>query len=159
MSGDFNINLLNPNNLTYVNTFVHSMMKFGLIPLITIPTKVNPENHITRFSILDHIWVSECTVNQRSFVFPLNITDHFPVGSLLRFPFNFTFSKQRHQFRALCERGRHTFSLLVSIINVQMIQGNINLTFNNYMTDVFRCYNIAFPIKLHLENDKQPALG
>ena len=38
-----------------------------------------------------------------------------------------------------------------------MIQGNFNLTFNNYMTDVFRCCNNAFPIKLHLENDKQPA--
>ena len=157
LAGDFNINLLNPNNLIYVNTFVHSMLEFGLTPLITLPTKVNLENHITRFSILDHIWVSECIVNLRSFIFPLNITDHFPVGALLKFPFNFNFSKQRYQCRTLCGRGRHTFSLLFSNINVQMIQGNYNLTFNNYVADVFRCYNTAFPIKLRLENAKHPA--
>ena len=157
LAGDFNINLLNPNNFIYVNTFVNSMLEFGLTPLITLPTKVNLENLITRFAILDHIWVSEYIINQRSLVFPINITDHFPVGALLKFPFDFTFSKHRYQYRTLCERGRHTFGLLFSNINVQVAQGNFNLTFNNYLADVFRCYNAAFPIKSRLENAKQPA--
>ena len=39
--------------------FINNMFECNLRPLITKPTKVNLENPITRFSILDQIWVTE----------------------------------------------------------------------------------------------------
>ena len=157
MAGDLNINLLNPNNLVYVNTFISSMFEFGLIPAITVPTKVNVANLITRFSILDQIWMSYSLVNHQSFVLPLDITDHFPVGVFLKFPFNISTNNLKCQYRVLCQRGKNTFSLLLSNIGVQRIQGNFNLTYNNYWTRVFECYNIAFPTKKSSLKAKHPA--
>ena len=50
LAGDLNINLLNPHNMVYVNTFVNMMFELGLNPIITAPTKVNVDNSVTRFS-------------------------------------------------------------------------------------------------------------
>ena len=157
MAGDLNINLFNPGNLVYVSTFINSMFEFGLMPAITLPTKVNVANPTTRFALLDQIWISNCLVNRQSFVLPLDITDHYPVGVFLSFPFNISFIDLRCQNRVLCNRGKRTFSLLLSNINVQRIQGNFRLTYDNYWTRVFECYNIAFPIKTSSVKAKHPA--
>ena len=148
VAGDLNINLLNPNNFVYVGSLVNSMLELGLTPIITVPTKVNLENPITRFSIIDHIWVSQHIVNQQSFVFPLGITDQFPVGALLRFPFDFICNVQRCRCRPFNARGKITFNLLLPNLDVRTIIGNFNLTFNNFLENVFNCYDVAFPIML-----------
>ena len=113
VAGDLNVNLLNPNNFVYFGSLVNSMLALGLTPIIAVPTKVNLANPITRFSIIDHIWVSKHIVNQQSFVFPLGITDHFPVGALLRFPFDFNHDIQRYRCRPFNVRGKITFNLLL----------------------------------------------
>ena len=157
LAGDMNINLLNTNNLVYVNNFVSSMFEFGLIPVITAPTKINTGNHITRFTILDHIWVSDWLINQESFIFPLDITDHFPACAILRFPFNIFFKEQKCKFRSLGQRGKLTFSLLLSNIKVIKVVGNFNLTYDNYWSKVLECYNAAFPVKEYSIKAKGPA--
>ena len=58
VAGDLNFNLLNPNNFMHVGSLVNSMLELGLTPIITVPTNINLANPITRFSIIDHIWVS-----------------------------------------------------------------------------------------------------
>ena len=45
--GDFNLNLFNPLKLRYITDFVENMYELSLFPVITIPTKYNPENLIT----------------------------------------------------------------------------------------------------------------
>ena len=62
--GDFNLNLLNPLRLNYINSFIDSMLEAGLYPGVTISTKFNVENIITRFAILDQIWAFESIHNQ-----------------------------------------------------------------------------------------------
>ena len=157
LAGDVNINLLNQNNLAYVNNFISSMFEFGLNPVITAPTKINIGNYITRFTILDHIWVSDCLINLQSFIFPVDLTDHFPVSAFLRLTFNTSLEEQRCRFRVLCQRGKVTFSLLLSNIRIHKIQGNFNLTYNNYWNKVLDCYNAAFPVKECSAKDKHPA--
>ena len=49
-------------------------------PLITRITKINLENPITRFLILDQIWVSDGLTGIQPFIIPINITDYFPVS-------------------------------------------------------------------------------
>ena len=157
LAGDFNINLLNPGNLVYVNTFLNSMFELGFNPVITAPTKVNVYNPITRFSILDHIWVSQSIINLQSFIFPIDITDHFPVCTFLRFPFNFSFKTQRQSYRSFSQRGKQTFQLLLSNVNIQVFYGNFNLTYGNYVTRIMDYYNNAFPIKMSLQKTNHPA--
>ena len=59
VAGDFNVNLLNPRNCVYVDVYIENLFELGLRPLVILPTKVNIENIITHFSIIDHIWVSD----------------------------------------------------------------------------------------------------
>ena len=78
--GDFNLNLLNPLKLGYITEFINNMLEIGMYPLIGIPTKYNPDNIITKYSILDHIWTNVPSLIPSSYVIPLEITDHFPVA-------------------------------------------------------------------------------
>ena len=146
VAGDFNVNLLNPNRLVYVDSFILSMLELGLRPIINIPTKFNLANHITRFSILDQIWVTQCIVNQKSFVLPLDITDHFPVGAILDLPFNVINNIKKHVCSPFKEQGKLTFSLLISNLNINELVGDFNFVFNQFFTNIFQSYEIAFPI-------------
>ena len=80
ISGDINLNLLNPYNLSYVSSFINGMLELGLIPTINISTKVNIDNMVTRYSIIDQFWVSSNLDISNACVIPLDLTDHFPVG-------------------------------------------------------------------------------
>ena len=157
LAGDLNINLFNPSNMVYVHTFTNTMFELGLSPVITGPTKVNTESHITRFSLIDHIWISSGIMNVISCIFPLDITDHYPVYAFIRFPFAYACENQGQYFRKLCQRGKLTFSLLFSNISVDIIQDNLNLSYDNYISKIFDCYNTAFPIKKSTVKGKNPA--
>ena len=77
--GDFNLNLFNPLKLRYITDFVENMYELSLFPVITIPTKYNPENLITKYSLIDQIWTNIPNKVTTSGVIPVEITDHFPV--------------------------------------------------------------------------------
>ena len=142
MGGDVNLDLLNPNNYGFIDIYTQNMFEIGMTPLITLPTKVNLENPITRFSILDQIGVTSGLDGHHNFVIPLDITDHFPVGAL------FSLDVQLNQLffkRPLLPKGRETFTTLLSTIQmgVRRESGDI---FDNYFKKIFECYNIAFPL-------------
>ena len=79
---------------------------------------------------------------------PLDITDYFPVGAILRFPFNVISNIQNHVCRHFNEQGKFTFSLLISNLDVNEFVGGFNLNFNQFYTSVFKFYEIAFPTLL-----------
>ena len=51
--GDFNINLLNPLNLRPVKESIGNMLSFNQFPVINIPAKININNPITKYSIIE----------------------------------------------------------------------------------------------------------
>ena len=58
IAGDVNKNLLNPSNHVFVDMYIRNLFEVGMKPLVTLPTKVNLQNPITRFSVIDHVWIS-----------------------------------------------------------------------------------------------------
>ena len=74
--GDFNLNLLNLLKLTYITEFI-DMLVLGLYPLIGMPAKYNPNNEITKYSILDHVWTNVPARDLSSYVIPIEIADHY----------------------------------------------------------------------------------
>ena len=157
VSGDFNLNLLNPNNYVYVDTFINNLFEHGMVPLITIPTKVNIENRITKFSILDQIWVSQDLQSQQGFAIPIGLTDHFPVGASLKLPFCPDPIELSYRCRPLLERGKVTFITLISNMSPNVIDRNFISTYDNYVVRLFECYNIAFPVVVRAIKSKHPA--
>ena len=79
--GDFNLNLFNPLKLRYISDFIDSMLELGMIPVITIPTKYNPDKPVTKFFLIDQIWTNIPGKVINPFVIPCGLTDHFPASA------------------------------------------------------------------------------
>ena len=80
VAGDFNLNLFNPNNFSYIDMFINNMFELNMLPAVTRPTRITRVNQIVPYSLLDQIWMATGTDQTRLFVVPVNITDHFPVS-------------------------------------------------------------------------------
>lgn len=79
ISGDFNINLYNPRKLNPIDRFVYAMAGFNFFPIVNKPTRIDVNNPITKFSLLDHLWVNRCSGDVRlTTVIDCAITDHLP---------------------------------------------------------------------------------
>ena len=147
IAGDININLLNYSNHVYVDMYTRNLFELGMKPLVTIPTKVNVENRITRFSIIDHIWVSNGLQSDQTFIIPIDITDHFPVICFISLPSLLVPRVITAKQRRLTPRGKEIFRMLLSNIHVNTTHMDINTAYNDYFDKVFDGYNMAFPIK------------
>ena len=150
--GDFNVNLLNPRNCVYVDMYIENLFELGLRPLVILPTKVNIENIITRFSIIDHIWVSDELRGDQTLVIPISTTDHFLVVSVISAGFQLVsdVSSRRH----LVGRVREAFRIFLSNIHVNMSGSDINTICDEYFTKVLESYNKAFPIENYTKKSK-----
>ena len=145
VAGDINLNLLNPKNNFYTDLFISNLFEFNLRPLITKPTKVNLDNPITRYSILDQIWVSEGLSSSSSYIVPLGITDHFPVCAIVSSVLTNTIPTTVKK-RPLTARGKETFSILLSNIHIAETAGDMNFIYSTYHKEVFKVYETAFPL-------------
>ena len=145
ISGDMNMNLLNPSNQYYINMYINNLFESNMRPLITKPTKVNLDNPITRFSVLDQVWVSKELTSTQSFIIPIGISDHFPICILI---YNFAMNSPPTMVkkRKISERGKETFQILLSNIQVLTNGEDMNNIYQNYHKQVFQIYNSAFPL-------------
>ena len=100
------------------NMYIENLFELGLRPLVILPTKVNIGNIITRFSIIDHIWVSDELRGDQTLVIPISMTDHFPVVSVISAGFQFVSGVSSR--RRLVGRGREAFRIFLSNIHVNM---------------------------------------
>lgn len=151
VGGDMNLNLLNPYNFGYINYFIHGMFELGLVPVINIPTKVNNENNVTKFSIIDQFWVNNTLNVQKACVIPVDLTDHFPVGLSVGLHSSGVLFEARSSGRPLTDGGRVLFRVLLSNMIVNIFD-NHNLFMLNYMESLMNLYNTAFPCKQSKEN-------
>ena len=74
------------------------MFELNLIPAINIPTKVNVENLVTQYSIIDQFWVSSTIDIANACVIPTDLTDHFLVGLTVNLGFQSLRDKPTHMY-------------------------------------------------------------
>ena len=144
IAGDMNLNLLNPTNQIYIQMYIDNLFECNMRPCITKPTKVNLDNPITRFAVLDHIWISKDISSTQSFVFPINITDHFPVCMVISSPIK-SQTSNTVKLRIFSARGKERFSVLLSNIQVQINAEDMNHMYENYYKQVFEAYSFSYP--------------
>ena len=154
VAGDMNLNLLNPGNQIYIDMYLNNLFECNMRPLITKPTKVNLDNPITRFSVIDQIWVSKDLSSTKSFVFPINITDHFPVCTIISSLIN-NQKKITVNQRMFSARGREMLRVLLTNIQVQVNAENMNQIYENYYKQVFEAYSLSFPLVLKTMKSKE----
>ena len=147
LAGDINLNLLNPYNFRYINNFIHGMFELGFVPAINIPTKVNKENNVTKYSIIDQFWVNSILNIKNACVIPVDLTDHFPVGLSIDLHSSGQQSVAQSNSRPLTNRGRVLFRVLLSNMSIDNVFGNHNTFMGNYLEALMKLYDTAFPLK------------
>ena len=148
--GDFNLNLFNPLRLSYIKDFIDGMLECGMLPAITIPTKINPGNTITRYTLIDQIWTNISNKVTDSFVIPTEIADHFPVSA--SFNLNSTQNVNILTKRNFNHANNINFSAYLSDINVE-VMGDMNLTFDTYFMNVYEAYDVSYPLITQIVRD------
>ena len=156
IAGDMNMNLLNPGNQNYIHKYINNLFECNMKPLITKPTKVNLDNPITRFSVLDQVWVSKELTSAESYIIPIAITDHYPICAVIH---GFTMSSPPTTVkkRFFSERGKETLKILLSNLEVYIYGEDMNKIFENYHKQVLSIYELAFPIQTKILKTKQAA--
>ena len=150
--GDYNLNLLNPLNYGFIMEFVANMLEIGLYPIVNISTKYNHENEATKYSILNQVWTTMPNKVSNVCVLPYEITDHFPVFTA----FNFCASLNNPSTLKKCafnNRNNGIFTRLLLTIAITLVNGDMNLSFCNYFSQLWDIYERAFPLTPLKSND------
>ena len=142
--GDFNLNLFNPLRLRYIKDFIDGMLECGMLPVITIPTKINPGNVITRYSLIDQIWTNITNKVTNTFVIPTEIADHFPVST--SFSLGNALNNAILTKRVFNHENNVTFSSRLTNLNPEEMNGDMNLTFDTYFMNIYEAYNVSYPL-------------
>jgi hypothetical protein len=146
--GDLNINLFNPLSLPSVANFYNGMLGLGFFPVITVPTRFSPDNSITKFSLLDHIW-SNCILgcNHRSGAIDYEITDHLPVFYIFSAgPSNI---ERRITYRSYATRNVAKFVEGVASVDFDSFTNveSIDRSFSSFIDCMLRIFKKSFPLK------------
>ena len=147
--GDFNINLYNPLNLRYISQFVNNILSYNYFPIINIATKINENNPITKYSLIDHLWSNfKKGYNHTSGVIDYLISDHLPIFYFFSNSYNFI-SEQTLKFRPMSNFNTQNFITSISNIDFSPIYSsdNPNDAFSSFYDVLFQTFNSAFPIK------------
>ena len=73
--GDFNINIQKFNRTNAAQNYINLIVSNGAIPIITKPARVTPESS----SIIDHIITNDSNHQIKSFIFEVDVSDHYPI--------------------------------------------------------------------------------
>ena len=136
--------------------YINNLFECNMRPCITKPTKVNLDNPITRFAVLDQIWISKDISSTHSFVFPVNITDHFPVCMVISNPLR-NQTSNTVKVRLFSARGKEMLRVLLSNIQVQVDGEDMSHIYEKYHKQVFEAYKLSFPLVSKTIKTKQAA--
>ena len=144
LAGDMNLNLFNPLKLNYINHFTNCLLELGLLPLINIPTNYNPQNLITRFSLVDQFWVSSSLQSVDAYVVPIEIEDHFPAAIALAL--NTSTVGMNKKMRVFKHSNNLRFTRLLADLTPVIVDENMDSTFEAYNAELFGIYDNSYPI-------------
>ena len=140
LAGDFNINVFNPLNLDSINGFIQTMMGNNFMMYITRATKHNPNNSITEYAFIDHIWCNFRPIDMKTGVILTHITDHFSI--FIDFKTKVNKLIEKINFRDFSDRNKRIFIDRVNQLNFYIdnrTRAHLNSSFNSF-------YNIFFEI-------------
>ena len=75
LTGDFNINILNHKNHKETGRYIDTLLSNGLLPLITLPTRISNKSA----TIIDHISTNIKDDSYDAGIILADISDHFPI--------------------------------------------------------------------------------
>ena len=145
--GDFNLNLYNPLNLSSVDSFINVMYSYSLFPVVTLPAKFNPDNPVTKFSLIDQIWTN-FTIGDKHKCGIINypISDHLPIFYI--FSCHMTLVKKTVRYRLVNDVNKIDFINQINEANFEIDESQCpDNEFTEFYNKLYDIYNNSFPIK------------
>ena len=145
--GDFNIDLLSYNVNNNTRQFVDQMSSMSLFPLINQPTRITNQCH----SIIDNIYTNSINEDIVSGVIIADISDHFPIFSILQKDIHKKETEQLFYLRANSEENICKLNCLLALESWHLVFGanNVNDSYNAFIDIFMRYYNHCCPMKEH----------
>ena len=154
ITGDLNLCLLDENFSPAVSEFIALMRSFHFHPLITKPTRIN---HDGKLSVLDHIWTNT-NLSLSSGIFAADITDHFPVFSILNKQPNSSSELIKIKFRDMSERNISNFNNAIKnteLDNATNETPDINKRTSDFLNKLNTIYERCIPLKTKVISQKR----
>ena len=154
--GDFNINLLEINTDPIVSEFMDAMFSNGLINTIDKPTRITEYSA----SLIDNIFISNSLL-YNSGIFAVDLTDHFPVFTVIKNIFRRTESSKIIKYRQINEASLEIMKNSLSFYNFDEIMNAYDIDYAiEKLNDIIMSeYNVHCPIvtrKLTNKDCKKP---
>jgi hypothetical protein len=110
VSGDFNLDLLKLHNRLTSANFIQKMLSYGLMPKITLPTRIGTHSA----TLIDNIFCkfTKNTINTDSGIIYSSISDHFPVFLSLDGVSKKSSSPHRPKFINICKLTESNLSAM-----------------------------------------------
>ena len=141
LMGDFNRNMLNPDNQT--NAFVDKFFSFGFFPLINKSTRIS-----TAATLIDNIWTNILKYVTKSAIVVDLIADHFGVIQSTTFTNCFVQKIPCTQIRFFSNKNVKKFLNQLQNISWEEIYGDRDPdhAFNKLFCKIQSCFNESFPL-------------
>ena len=147
--GDLNLNLYNPLRLRFIDDFVNCLLSKSFFPVINLPTRINENNVLTKFSLIDQIWTNfKAGTDHVSGVVQTSITDHYPIYYM------FKTNLRQNLKKVISFRVLNDNTILRFVENVKnfafeniIVNNDINLDFKCFIDKLYNIYNHYVPIK------------
>ena len=146
--GDLNLNLFNPNNVRCIKDFIDGMQGFNLFPVLTLPSMINENNLVNKYSLIDQIWSNFYEGTKHiSGVIDYLITDH--LSNFYMFCNNLLLPSKSIRFRLMKPGNIDNFKSVIQRTNFFDIYefNDPDIAFTTFYNRIFDIYNSAFPIK------------
>ena len=143
--GDFNNDLLNYNVNNNKKIFVDQMFSMSLFPLINKPTRITNQCH----SIIDNIYTNSINEDIISGVIIADISDLFPIFSILQKDIHKKETEQFFILRANSEENICKLNCLLALESWHLVFGanDVNDSYNAFIDIFMRHYNHCCPMR------------
>ena len=146
ITGDFNFDLLKMSTHSATSNFYNKTTSSLLVPLITLPTKINNKNN----TLIDNIFTNRFNPDTISRNITVNISDHLPSFMITpRTNQNHLPKKHNIYTRDLKNFDRENFiaDLLAIDWNSTIVEDDVNLSFNQFLESVNKIIDKYIPQK------------
>jgi len=154
LMGDFNINLLNHDNHAGASNYLNTLLNFGQLPLITLPSRVTDHS----FSLIDHVSSNTKDKFIESGLVYSSLSDHYPVFCIKNVKTAKSSFQDKYK-RKINEKTIAIFKDNLNNVDWSSVNNQLNpsLAFNTFENTLSECFKKSFPlVKANLSKKKSP---
>jgi hypothetical protein len=147
--GDLNLDALLYNNSQQVTEYIDLLFSFGLLQIITKPTRVT----LNSATLIDHLITNSQAKSLESVILMSKMSDHFPIIFLEK-KISQNSSSEFFEARNFSQQNVNDFKILLAMTDWGAVLSSdcTQEAYNNFQNIFFNLYDTHFPVLRHKFN-------